>query len=97
MKSSLIGALVLVVAASAFARPPVQHPTPVDPNPPTVTACIAYGYLNQRCQKCLHEMDPHGYEVGTCYYTTAKSGCACTWNTTEAVGCVDVQGVCTYY
>jgi hypothetical protein len=85
-------------ASSAFARQPVQYPSPVDYNPPTVTQCIAWGYLNQRCQECTNAIVqgvPQPYQ--TCKYTTTRSNCACTVNAKEAVGCTGAIGDCTYY
>jgi hypothetical protein len=91
-------ALFICAATSVFARQPAQTLNPVDFNPPTVTKCIAYGYLNQRCQECVTATVngvPQNYQ--TCQYATRRSNCACTFNAKEAVGCTGAIGDCTYY
>jgi hypothetical protein len=88
----------VLAASSVFARQPIQYPTPVDYNPPTVTQCIAYGYLNQRCQQCVTTVVngvPQEYQV--CQFSTTRANCACTFNPRETVGCTGAIGDCIYY
>lgn len=100
-----LSVVILALACPAFAREPIQQPTPVeDYNPPSVTACTAYAANNQACRNCQNFVDRNGNEIPDskyCAFVTESAACSCVNNGSgtggNGTGCVGNRGACTYH